>query len=64
MIALKLIDGIVPPVCQIEGGFLFDEWKNIMDAHGSRRLGDGSFGHPGQVLKWMDLSYSNIIQIV
>ena len=26
-----------------------------MDAHRSRLLGDGSFGHPGQMLKWMDL---------
>ena len=61
MIALKLIDGIVSPVCQNEGGFLFDEWKNIMDAHGSRLLRDGSFGHPGQILKWMDLSVSPIL---
>ena len=26
-----------------------------MDAHGDRLLGDGSFEHPGQMLKWMDL---------
>ena len=61
MIALKLIDGIVSPVCQIEGGFLFDEWKNIMDANGSRLFGDGSFGHPGQVLKLTDLRVSPLL---
>ena len=58
---MKLIDVIFSPVCQIEGGFLFDEWKNIMDAHESRLLGDGSFGHPGQILKWMDLRVSPIL---
>ena len=26
------------------------ELKNVMDAHMSRLLGDGSFGHPGQDL--------------
>ena len=44
-------------VCQIIGGFLINEWKNVMDA----LLGDGSFGHPGQMLKWMDLSVSPIV---
>ena len=47
--------GIVSPVSQIEGDFLINEWKNVMDAHRSRLLGGGSFGHPGQLLKWMDL---------
>ena len=61
MIALKLMDGIVSPVCQIEGGFLIYEWKNVMGAHGSRLLGDDSFGHPGQMLKWMDLRVSPIL---
>ena len=55
------MDGIVSPVCQIEGSFLIYEWKNVMDAHGSRLLGDGSFGHPGQILKWMDLRVSLIL---
>ena len=32
-----------------------------MDARGSRLLGDGSFGHPGQLLKWMDLRVSPIL---
>ena len=32
-----------------------------MDAHGSRLLGDGSFGHPGQLLKWMALGVSPIL---
>ena len=45
-------------VCQIEGGFLIYKWKNVMVAHRSCRLGDGSFGHPGQMLKWMDLRVS------
>ena len=55
------MDGIVSPVCQIEGSFLIYEWKNVMDAHGSRLLGDGSFGHPGQILKWMYLRVSLIL---
>ena len=39
------------PVSQIEDVFLFIyEWKHVMDAHRSRLHGDGSFGHPGQVL--------------
>ena len=42
--------GIVSPVSQIEGGFLINEWKNVMGAHRSHLLGDGFFGHPGQVL--------------
>ena len=53
--------GIVSPVCPIEGGFLIYEWKNVMDAHRRRLLGDGSFGHPGQILKWMDLRVSPIL---
>ena len=61
MIALKLNDGIVPPVCHFEGGFLINELKNVMNAHGSRLLGDGSFGHPGKLLKWMDLRVSPIL---
>ena len=51
------MDGVVSPVCQIEGGFLI----NVRDAHRSRLLGDGSFGHPGQMLKWMDLTVSPIL---
>ena len=47
MTALKLMDGIVSLVCQIEGSSLIYERKNAMGAHGSRLLGDGSFGHPG-----------------
>ena len=61
MTALKLIDGLVSPVCQIEGGFLIYEWKNVMDAHGSRLLGDISFGNPGQLLKLLDLRVSPIL---
>ena len=61
VIALKLMDGIVSPVCQIESGFLIHEWKNVTGAHGSRLLQDGSFGHPGQLLKWMDLRASPIL---
>ena len=45
VIALKLVDGIVSQVCQIEGGFLIYEWENVMDAHGSRLFGDVVFGH-------------------
>ena len=56
--------GIFSPVSQIEGGFLIDEWKNVMDAHRSLLLGDGSFGHPGQLLKWMDLRVSPILHIL
>ena len=32
-----------------------------MDAHGSRLLGDDSFGHPRQLLKWMVLRVSPIL---
>ena len=56
------MDGIVSPVCQNEGGFLIYEWKNVIDAHNSRLLGDGSFGRPGQMLKWMDLRVSPILR--
>ena len=52
---------VVSPVSQIEGGFLINEWKSVMYAHWSRLLGDGSFGHPGQLLKWMDLRVSPIL---
>ena len=55
------MDGIVSPVCQIEGSFLIYEWKNVMGAHGSRHLGDGSYGHLGQMLKYMDLRVSPIL---
>ena len=61
VIALKLMDEIVSSVCKIEGGFLIYKWENVMDAHRSRLLGDGSFGHPGQMLKWMDLGVSPIL---
>ena len=53
--------GIVSPVSQFVGGFLINEWKNVMHAHRSRLLGDGSFGHQGQLLKWMDLRDSPIL---
>ena len=44
------------------GGGLIYEWKkNAMDAHRSRLLGDGSFGHPRQMLKWMDVRVSCVI---
>ena len=33
-----------------------------MDAHRSCLFGDGSFGHPGQLLKQMDLNVSPILQ--
>ena len=33
-----------------------------MDAHVSCLLGDGSFGHPGQLLKSMDLRVSQILR--
>ena len=55
------MDVIVSPVCQIEGGFLIYEWKNVLDAQGSCLLGGGSFGHEVQLLKWMDLRVSTII---
>ena len=65
MIALKLMDGIVSPVYHIEGGFLIYKWKNAMDAHGSRLMGDGSFGHPGQSVKMDEFeSFSYNIHIV
>ena len=32
-----------------------------MDAHGSRLLRDGSFVHPGLLLKWMELRVSPIL---
>ena len=41
-----LMGEIVSSVSQIEGGFLINEWENVMDAHRSRLLGDGYFGHP------------------
>ena len=50
------------PVCQIEGGFVVYDWKNAMDAHGSCLLGDGYFGHPGQLLKLVDLRVSPILR--
>ena len=55
------MDGIVSPVCQIEGGFSYLRMENVMDAHRSRFLGDGSFGHPGQMLKLMHLTVSTIL---
>ena len=61
MIALKLMNERVSPVCQFESGLLIYEWKNIMDANRSRLLGDGTFGLPGQMLKWMDLRVSPIL---
>ena len=56
------MDVIVSPVCQIESAFLIYEWKNDMGAHWSSLLEDGSFGHSGQMLKWMDLRISPILQ--
>ena len=41
---------------RLKVGFLF-----VMDTHESRVLGDDSFGHPGQLLKWMDLRVSPIL---
>ena len=35
-----------------------------MGAHRSSLLGDRYFGHPGQMLKWMDLSVSPILYTV
>ena len=65
VIALKLMVGIVSPVCQIVGGFLIYEWNNVMDAHRSRLFGDDSFGHLGQLFKMDGFeSFSNIIHIV
>ena len=52
---------IVSPVCQIESAFLICELKNVIGAHGSRLLGVGSFGHPGQMFKLMDLRVSPIL---
>ena len=54
------MDGIVSPVCQIEGGIY--EWKNVLDAHRRRLIRDSSFWHPGQMLKWMDLRVSLILR--
>ena len=53
--------GTVSSVSQFVGGFLIYRWKNVMDAHRSRLLGDGSFGHPGKLFKWMDLRDSPIL---
>ena len=61
VIALTLMEVIVSPVCQIESAFLIYDWKNIMGAQRSCLLGDGSFEHPGQLLKRMDLRVSPII---
>ena len=66
VLALKLMDGIVSPVCLVGGWLSYLQMKkNVMDAHGSRLLGYCSFGHPGQMLKWMDgfESFSNITHI-
>ena len=32
-----------------------------MDAHGGHLLGDGCFVHPGQMLNWMNLRVSPIL---
>ena len=53
--------GTVFSVSQFVCGFLINEWENVMDAHRSRLLGDGFFGHPGKLLKWMDLRDSSIL---
>ena len=55
------MDVVVSPVCQNESAFLIYEWKNDMGAHRSSLLEDGLFGHPGQMLKWMDLRVSPIL---
>ena len=55
------MDLIISPVCQIESAYVIYEWKNVMGAHRRSLLGDGSFGHPGQMLKWMNLSVSPIL---
>ena len=64
MVALKLMDGIVYPVCQIEGGFLIYEWKNVMDTNRSHLLGDGSFLPRKNVKMDGFESFSNITHIV
>ena len=56
------MDGIDSSVCYIEGGFHNYNWQNVIDAHRSRLLGDGSFGHLGQMLKRMDLRVSPILR--
>ena len=38
-----------------------NEKKTVIDAYGGRLLGDGSFEHPGQMLKWMVLRVSPIL---
>ena len=56
--------GIFSPVSQIEGGFLINEWKNVMDAHRSRLLGDG-FWAPRTIVKMDGFeSFSNMTHIV
>ena len=59
------MSGIVSPVSQIEGGFLINELKNVMDAHRSRLFGDGSFWAPRTIVKMDGFeSFSNITHIV
>ena len=59
MLKLKLADGIISPVCLVGGRFFL--FTNAMDAHGGRLLGDGSFEHPRQMLKWMVLKVSPML---
>ena len=61
VLKLKLMDRIVSPVCLVGGRFLIYKWKNVTDAREGRLLGDCSFEHPGQMLKWMDLKVSPIL---
>ena len=54
MLQLKLIHGIVlSSLPSWRTVFLLTNEKNVMDAHGGRLFGDGSFEHPGQMLTWM-----------
>ena len=64
MTALKLINGIVSPVCQIEGSFLIYDWKQC---HGCSREPSPwrrIFRAPRTLLKWMDLRVSPILYTV
>ena len=57
VLTLKLMDGIVSPVCLIGKRFSY----YVMDAHKSRLLGDGYYTL-GTQEKWMDLRISPILR--
>ena len=64
VLKLKLMDGIVSPVCLVGGRLSYrylQMKKNFMNAYWGRLLGDGCFEHPGQMLKWMVLRVSPIL---